>query len=167
MRTIKNFIFSTLVILVFTACASSKHKLVKTSQIEKDTLISKSNSIDIKTITKPIHDFVFIPIETGNVKIDSVIHKRFSNFSTYKKSGENSYKIKYNTSTKGFDITSEIAGTENSLVKKNDSLKNTQNKDVNRESEQIKIRYRLPGWLLILFLICLVAVYVLSKLRII
>ncbi|MDB0601332.1 hypothetical protein PL373_09260 [Tenacibaculum maritimum] len=167
MKPIKIFIYSVLVFLVFIACASTQHKLVETSNIVKDTLYSKHDSVHIKTINQPINDVVFIPIETGNHKIDSVISKRFSNFKTYKKSGDNSYKIAYNKSSKGFDISSKIGQTENSLVKKLDSIKKVHRNEKKSIKTHTIIKYRIPKWFLIFFVISLISVYILSKLKVI
>ncbi len=167
LKKIKNSIYSVLVILIFTACASSKHKLVKMNTTQKDSLISKTKSISEKTINQAIDDMIFLPLETGNTKVDSVINTRLSNFKTYKKSGANSYKITYNKPSKGFYITSKIGSTENALVKKIDSLKSIQKQVVIKQVEKTIIKYRTPGWLWIVFLILIVAVYVLSKLKII
>ena len=109
---------------------------------------------------------MFIPLETGNPKIDSVLSKRLSNFKTYKKSGNNSYKITYKKKRKGFAITSKVGGTENSLVKKNDTLKKIENKKVATKQTTVIVKYRVPFWLWIVFIILIASVYVLSKLRI-
>lgn len=166
LKALKIFLYAVLVILVFTACASTKHKLVKTSNIQKDTLIAKKERVEIKTINQPISDYVFIPLETGNLKIDSVLSKRLSNFKTYKKSGNNSYKITYKKKRKGFAITSKVGGTENSLVKKNDTLKKIENKEIATKQTTVIVKYRVPYWLWIVFIILMASVYVLSKLRI-
>ncbi|MFL0077023.1 hypothetical protein V3A08_07490 [Tenacibaculum maritimum] len=160
-------ILSLFVILVFAACASTKHKFVKNSNIVKDTTIIKSDSIKITTINKSIDDLIFLPVETGNKKIDSVITKRLNNFKTYKKSGNNSYKITFNKLSKGFEISSKIGQSENTLVKKIDSLKKIKSKIIIKKKDVEIIRYRIPSWLLLIFLIVLIAIYILTKLKII
>ncbi|CAA0214486.1 conserved hypothetical protein [Tenacibaculum maritimum] len=165
LKTFKNVFYSVIVILVFTACASLKHKFVETSNIEKDTIISKKDSVQVKTINQPINDVVFIPLETGVPKIDSVINKRLSNFKTYKKSGDNSYKITYNKVEKGLKISSKVGKTENTIIKKLDSFKRVNKKEKKEAKKQLIIKYRIPRWFLIFFVISLVAVYILAKLN--
>lgn len=167
MKPLKIFIYSALVTLVFMACATTKHELLKTTNKQSDTITVKRDSAHIQTINQSINDMVFIPIETGDPKIDSVISKRFANFKTYKKSGDNSYKIAYNKQAKGFDFTSKIGRTKNTLVKKNDSVNKSSNKEAISNKKRIIIKYRIPSWVLLAYLVSLVVVYILSKFRII
>ncbi|MFL0063737.1 hypothetical protein [Tenacibaculum maritimum] len=167
MKLLKIFIYSVFIILIVMACASTKNNQIETSNKVSEVTFSKQDSVQLKTVNQSITDTVFLPIETGNSKIDSVIEKRLTNFKTYKKSGDNSYKITYNKISKGFDISSKIGRTENSLVKKNDSLIKTTSEIFSSKKNKVIIRYRVPSWLLLLFGIALIVIYFLARFKII
>ncbi|CAL2104627.1 conserved exported hypothetical protein [Tenacibaculum sp. 190130A14a] len=167
MKPINLLIAAVLVCLVFMACASSKHRLVETTMHKKDSVHQQSRSVVSTEIHKAIDDAIFLPITTGDSLVDSVIHQKLWHFKTFKKSGQNSYTIRYNTTAKGFDITSKIAGTENSLVQKSDSIQKVTKQQAKKVEIQTIIKYRIPKWFLIFFAISLVAVYLLVKLKVI
>lgn len=166
MKTLKNIV-SILIILLLVGCSSTRNKITATTKIDKDTLIVKSDSIKISEISKSIDDLVFLPIQTGDHKIDSVITTRLKSFKTFKKSGENSYKITYDKVNKGFAIASKIGETQSVLVKKIDSLKNIKQKVIIKEEEAIITRYRTPSWVFAIFLVALIVLYILTKIKII
>ena len=154
-------------ILLVIGCSSTKNKITATTKNDKDTLTVKSDSVKISEISKSIDDLVFLPIQTGDYKTDSVITTRLKSFKTFKRSGENSYKITYDEVNKGFVIASKIGETQSVLVKKNDSLRNINHKVIIKEEEAIITRYRTPSWVFVIFLIALIMLYILTKIKII
>ena len=88
-----------------------------------------------------------MPIATGNRAFDSIVTQKLQHFKTTKKSGTNSYKIKYDTKAKGFEITSQVGQTATVFQQQRDSII-SKNKEVSTESKQeLKIRYRIPLWI--------------------
>jgi hypothetical protein len=166
LKRFKHYLVYSLALLLCTACASTKTKLKKTTDIQRDSVFFKRDSIQIKTINKSIHDVIFLPLETGDKKVDSVISKKLNHFKTYKKSGDNSYKITYNKTNKGFEITSKIGATENTLVQRKDSIKSSKKHSVTIENTKVIIKYRIPGWFLMVFGISILIVYLFARFRV-
>lgn len=154
-------------LFIITGCGSIKKELVKTAKIQKDTIISTHKNESIKTINQPIDDLVFLPVSAGNKRVDSLLSSLFANFKTYKKSGANSYNIEYNKKAKGFEISSKIGKTADKLIKKQDTIVKIKTKVIVKEKEVLKIRYRIPFWSWLVFILSVVGVYFLSKLKVI
>ncbi|CAM1355843.1 hypothetical protein THALO_30207 [Tenacibaculum halocynthiae] len=159
--------YTVLVFLMIIGCGSVKRELVKTAKVEKDTLKVVHKSENIKTVNQSINDLVFLPVSAGDKKVDSLLATLFANFKTYKRSGANSYNIEYNKKAKGFEIRSKIGKTADVLIKKQDTIVKIQTKVIVKEKEVLKIRYRIPFWSWLVFIICIVGVYLLSKLKVI
>ena len=163
LKPLKKGLFTILILLLFTACGTTKHKHVETKNVRNDSLIQKRHSMLMTTISEAINDTVFLPIQTGDIKTDSLLSKRLSNFKTYKRSGANSYHISYNTKQSGFEIKSNIGKCENTLSKTNRrELKTTRQQTTQIHNEEIT-KYRIPRWLFIVWLLSLLGLYVLIK----
>ena len=154
-----------ILILIFTACATTKHKFVKSDSLVKDNVYIQKDSTRLTTIHKEIKDTLFVSLKTGDKKVDRLITKRFEHFKTAKKSGVNSYSIQYDTNAKGFQITSLIGATKNIQEQKKDRIVKNAQQYHHKETQQTKIKYRVPLWLWVVFLIVTAVVYVGAKFK--
>ena len=169
LNIIKHIILSAIVVvmLMFTACASSKRKLVTSDTTQKDSLVVKRDSSYSLELHKAINDELFLSVATGDSITDSIINFKLKAFKTSKKSGDNSYSIAYDANRKGFNIKSSVAQTTTVKEKvKEDSQHKKEKAIVVTEKETI-VKYRIPFWAYIVFLVTILAVYILAKLRII
>lgn len=156
-----------IIALLITGCATTKRKIEKSAHTQIDSVFVKRDSVKNITINRAIKDTVFLPISTGNKKIDSIVTERLQHFKTSKKSGTNSYGIRYDKKTKGFEITSQVGQTKNVLEQKKDSIINNKKERVVKEKEEIKIKYRVPFWLWIAFLVLAGVIYIATKFKLI
>lgn len=166
-QTFKHIVTAIVLALLFTTCASTKRKFVKSKTIKNDSTFTKRDSIVSTTISLGIKDTIFLPISTGNIELDSVLSTRLANFKTGKKSGANSYDIRFDTQAKGFEITSTIKQIQNKIEQKHDSIYQSKATEVRKEHKEVKTRSKVPIWLLIAFLVLLLVVHLLSKFNII
>lgn len=166
MEKIFKILGTAILILMFTACATTKHKFVKSDSLVNDSMYIQKDSTRITTIHKQIKDTLFVSLNTGDKKVDSLITKRFEHFKTAKKSGANSYAIQYDTNAKGFQITSHIGATKNIQEQKKDHIVKNSKQLSTKTSQQTKIKYRIPLWLWVVFLIVTGVVYVGAKFKI-
>jgi len=157
---------TTILILIFTACATTKHKFVKSDSLVKDSMYIQKDSTRITTIHKEIKDTLFVSLKTGDKKVDRLITKRFEHFKTAKKSGTNRYAIHYDTKAKGFQITSTIGQTKNVQEQRKDRIVKNNKQVSSKTSQQTKIKYRIPHWIWFVFLIVTGVVYLGAKFKI-
>ena len=153
-------------LMIFFGCSATKSNLKTDYEKEKDTIARNVVTTQLTTINQSIDDTMFIPLATGDMYLDSLITNRFKNFRTYKKSGANSYLLKYDTKHQGLQIRSKVGQTENSLHKKIDSLSKVKSKVAIHKQEIEVVKYRIPSWFVWLYLISLAGVYTLTKLKI-
>lgn len=156
-----------LLALFLVGCGTTKNKFVKSETVKNDSTYMQRDSVVTTTISLGIKDTVFLPISTGSNELDSVLTQRLAHFNTGKKSGANSYAIRFDTQAKGFEITSAIQQTENKIEQKHDSIYQQKAIEVRKEHKEVKTRAKVPMWLLITFIVLLLVVYVLAKLKII
>lgn len=160
-------IFGVLLALFLFGCGTTKSKIVTSKQTKNDSTFTKRDSVVLETISLGIKDTIFLPISTGSGKLDSLLAQRFAHFKTGKKSGANSYGIRFDSKAKGFEITSTIAQTKNKIEQKNDSIYKSKATEVHKKHKEVKTKAKVPMWLLITCIVLLLLVYVLSKLKII
>lgn len=159
--------FSVLLALFLFGCGTTKSKFIKLETTKNDSVYIKRDSVVSTIINQGINDTVFLPISTGSTKLDSVLVTRLAYFKTGKKSGANSYDIRFDSQAKGFKITSSIKQTQNKIERKHDSINKRKATKVRKEHKEVKTKARVPMWLFIVFMILLLMVYLLSKFNII
>lgn len=163
----KNLLTVFVLMILFTNCATTKDRFVKSEIIKNDSIYIKRDSVILTSISLGIKDTAFFPIRTGNLQLDSLLINQLANFQIGKKSGLNEYKISFDTKAKGFQITSTIKQTKNEIRRKHDSIYQNKAIETQKEHKELKTKTKLPTWLIIVFIILLMVVYILTKIRII
>ena len=149
---------------LFFACAIKK-KTVKThakSVVEQ----IKSDSISSVNVLKsePIHDVIFIGLNTDDKKLNELLTSKLKHVYSLKKSGNNFVKVQYDTIKKGLRIHTKIGATKDSIVDykstktfdKNTTTNNTVNSKTKKSTG-------IPFWLIVVLFVIIPVAYIIKK----
>ncbi|CAL2114138.1 conserved hypothetical protein [Tenacibaculum sp. 190130A14a] len=155
--------FSVLLIIIAIGCGSTKQSKITNTQAKIDSIFVKKDSAKHITIHSAIKDMVFVSFSTGDTKLDSLVSQKLQHFKAHKKSGTNSFKVRYDAKAQGFEITSEVGATKEVIERKHDSISKHTHVAKTKEKEKLRVKHQMPLWFWVLLLVIAGVIYVGSK----